>query len=282
MTPTLGALFQRLLPQRLLCRCIYRVARFRVGWIKTSLIAWFGRHYRIDMSEAELAHPEDYATFNEFFTRALKPGARPVDAGADSIVAPSDGTLTQIGTLERDRMLQAKGMTYSLTALLGEDSPGVASFIDGSYATIYLAPRDYHRVHTPVAGRLLRARYIPGDRYSVNSATTHAVPGLFCRNERVVCWLETPYGNVAVVLVGALNVSSISITARGEIPSGSAHTWRAPEPLQLRKGAELGRFNLGSTVIALFPRGAIRWDEGLAPGDGLRMGTRIGRSGSPH
>jgi phosphatidylserine decarboxylase len=229
------------------------------------------------MNEAALARAEDYATFNDFFTRALKPGARPVDGSGDTIVAPCDGTLTELGTLERDAMLQAKGMTYSLAALLGEDSPEARTFVDGSYATIYLAPRDYHRVHTPVAGRLLRARYIPGDRYSVNAATARAVPELFCRNERVVCWLEADFGRVAVVLVGALNVSSISVAGRGEVPSGPAHVWQAPEPLRLSKGAELGRFNLGSTVIALFPRGAIRWDERLARGDRLRMGARVGR-----
>jgi phosphatidylserine decarboxylase len=230
------------------------------------------------MNEADHAHVEDYASFNEFFTRALKPGMRPIDASRDSIVAPSDGMLMEFGALAHDSMLQAKGMTYSLTALLDEDSPDVRTFIDGSYATIYLAPRDYHRVHTPVAGQLLRARYIPGERFSVNGATARAVPNLFCRNERVVCWLEADFGRVAVVLVGALNVSSISITGRGEIPSGPAHTWQPPEHLRLRKGAELGRFNLGSTVVALFPRGAIRWDERLARGARLLMGARIGQT----
>jgi phosphatidylserine decarboxylase len=272
-----GALIQRLLPRRLSCRCMYRLARTRVAWIRDPLIRWFSRRYGVDTNEAALGRLEDYATFNEFFTRALKPGARPVDDTGDGVAAPCDGTLTELGTLERDVMLQAKGSTYSLTALLGEDSPDVRPFIDGSYATIYLAPSDYHRVHTPVAGRLLRARYIPGDRYSVNAAMVRAIPQLFCRNERVVCWLEAPFGPVAVVLVGALNVSSISITGRGEIPSGPEHTWQPREPVRLAKGAELGRFNLGSTVVALFSRGAVRWDERLAPGGRLLMGARIGR-----
>jgi phosphatidylserine decarboxylase len=277
MTLASGALLQRLLPQRLMCRCVYGLARTRVAWIKGPLIQWFGRHYRIDMNEADLARAENYASFNEFFTRALKAGARPIDASSDSIVAPSDGTLMELGALDHDSMLQAKGMTYSLTALLGEDSLEARTFIDGSYATIYLAPRDYHRVHTPVAGRLLRARYIPGERYSVNGATARAVPKLFCRNERVVCWLDADIGLFAVVLVGALNVSSISIIGRGEIPSGPAHTWQPPEDVRLAKGTELGRFNLGSTVVALFPRGAIRWDERLTRGARLRMGVRIGQ-----
>jgi phosphatidylserine decarboxylase len=277
MTFASGALLQRLLPQRFVCRCVYGLARARVAWVRKPLIQWFSRHYRIDMNEADRARAEDYATFNEFFTRALKPGMRPIDESSDSIVAPSDGTLMEFGALAHDSIVQAKGMTYSPTALLGEDSPEVKTFNDGSYATIYLAPRDYHRVHTPVAGRLLRARYIPGDRYSVNGATTRAVPKLFCRNERVVCWLEADFGRIAVVLVGALNVSSISITGRGEIPSGLAHTWQPREHVRLPKGAELGRFNLGSTVVALFPRGAIRWDERLAHGARLLMGARIGR-----
>ena len=278
MTPASGALLQRLLPQRLLSRCVYRLARARVAWIRKPLIQWFSRHYRIDMNEADPPRAEDYASFNEFFTRGLKPGVRPIDGSSDSIVAPSDGMLTEFGSLDHESLLQAKGMKYSLTALLGEDSPEVTTFIDGSYATIYLAPRDYHRVHTPVAGRLLRARYIPGDRYCVNGATARAIPNLFCRNERVICWLEAGFGRVAVVLVGALNVSSISITGRGEIPSGPAHTWQAREHVRLSKGAELGRFNLGSTVVALFPRGAIRWDEHLTRGAHLLMGARIGRT----
>ena len=272
-----GALIQRLLPQRLLCRCVYRLARTRVAWIRGPLIHWFSRHYAIDMSEAARPRAEDYATFNEFFTRELKPGARPVDASGDGIAAPCDGTLTELGTLERDTMLQAKGLTYTLTALLGEDSPEARTFIDGNYATIYLAPRDYHRVHTPLAARLLRVRYIPGNRYSVNAATARAVPRLFCRNERAVCWLEAELGRVAVVLVGALNVSSLSVTGCGEIPSGPEHTWQPREPVPLAKAAELGRFNLGSTVIALFPRGAIRWDERLAHSDRVLMGARIGQ-----
>jgi phosphatidylserine decarboxylase len=277
MTLASGVLLQRLLPQRLICRCIYGLARARAAWIKRPLIQWFSRHYRIDMSVADRERAEDYVSFNDFFTRALKPGARPIDERSDSLVAPSDGMVMEFGALDNDSLLQAKGMTYSLTAFLGEDSPEVKTFIDGSYVTIYLAPRDYHRVHAPVAGRLERARYIPGERYRVDGATARAVPQVFCRNERVVCWLEADFGRVAVVLVGALNVSSISLTGRGEVPSGLAHTWVPPDHVRLPKGAELGRFNLGSTVVALFPRGTIRWDERLASGTRLLMGARIGR-----
>jgi phosphatidylserine decarboxylase len=278
MTVALGAHVQGLLPQRLLCRCVYRLARTRAPWVKAPLIAWFRRHYGIDMAEAEPERAGEYATFNDFFTRALKPGARIVAGGADRIVAPSDGTLTEFGTLERDRMLQAKGMSYALPALLGEDSDAVTRFIDGHYATIYLAPHNYHRVHVPAAGALVRARYIPGDRYSVNHATVSAIAGLFCRNERVVCWLECGFGPLVVVLVGALNVSSISLTTHGEIASGPAREWREPVPVPFAKGAELARFNLGSTVVVLFPAGAIQWKDGLRSGHTLIMGAEIART----
>ena len=276
MTAALGAHLQRLVPQRLLCRFVYRVAR--AGWTKRPLIAWFRRHYGVDMSEASPSDPEAYASFNDFFTRALKPGARAVAGGADTIVSPCDGTLMAFGTLAHDRLLQAKGISYSLTALLGEDSPDAARFIDGHYATIYLAPHDYHRVHVPAAGTLWRARYIPGDRFSVNAATAEAIPGLFCRNERVVCWFECAFGPAVVVLVGALNVSSVSLTTRGEIPSGAPREWREAEPVRLEKGDELGRFNLGSTVIVLFPPEAVRFDPALAAGDTLLMGAALARA----
>jgi phosphatidylserine decarboxylase len=277
MILAVGAEVQRLLPQRLLCRLIYRVARAESAWIKTPLIAWFRKHYRVDMSEAVLANANDYATFNEFFTRALKPGARVIAGDAGSIVSPSDGTLMQFGTLDRDRMIQAKGKSYTVAGLLGESSGAAGVFANGHYATIYLAPRNYHRVHAPVDGALVRTRYIPGERYSVNAGTASAIAELFCRNERVVCWLDCAFGPAAVVLVGALNVSSISTTTHGEITSGSAREWREPRPVRLAKGAELGCFNLGSTVIVLFARGTVRWRDDLENGDSLLMGAEIAR-----
>jgi phosphatidylserine decarboxylase len=277
MTPAVGAELQRLLPQRLLCGFIYRVARARSSWIKTPLIAWFRKHYRVDLSEAVRSNASDYATFNEFFTRALKPGARVIAGDARSIVSPSDGTLMQFGTLDQDRMIQAKGKSYTVTGLLGESSLAPSTFVNGHYATIYLAPRNYHRVHAPIDGALIRTRYIPGERFSVNAATASAIAELFCRNERVVCWLDCAFGPAAVVLVGALNVSSISTTAHGEIRSGSAHEWRESPPVPVAKGAEIGRFNLGSTVIVLFPRGTVRWEDHLKNGDSLLMGAEIAR-----
>jgi phosphatidylserine decarboxylase len=274
---TFAAELQRLLPQRLLCSFIYRLARARSSWIKTPLIAWFRKHYRVDMSEAVCSDPNEYATFNEFFTRSLKPGARVIAGDAKSIVSPSDGTLMQFGTLDHDRMIQAKGKSYTVTGLLGESTTAAATFVNGHYATIYLAPRNYHRVHSPVDGALARTRYIPGERFSVNAETASAIGNLFCRNERVVCWLDCRFGPAAVVLVGALNVSSISTTAHGEIRSGSTREWREPHPVPFAKGAELGCFNLGSTVIVLFPRGTVRWKDRLQNGDSLLMGAEIAR-----
>jgi phosphatidylserine decarboxylase len=281
MTLAVAARLQRVLPQRSLCRFIYVISRSRSALIKTPLIAWFHRHYRIDLSEAEKPLLEDYPTFNDFFTRALKPGARPIAGDAAGIVSPSDGTLTEFGVLDRERMIQAKGMDYAVTALLDERAASVAPFIGGHYATIYLAPHDYHRVHAPVAGTLIRTRYIPGERYSVNRATASAIAGLFCRNERVVCWFDSAFGPVAVVLVGALNVSSISTVTRGEIASGPAREWPESPPVPFDKGAEIGRFNLGSTVILLFPKNAIRWRAELSNGTAVSMGTLLGTRVAP-
>jgi phosphatidylserine decarboxylase len=276
MTFAVGPLLQRILPQRLLCRFIYVLSRSRSSLIKTPLIAWFHRHYRIDLSEAARPRPSDYVSFNDFFTRALRPDARPITIDDDSIVSPSDGTLTEFGVLRDGQMLQAKGMAYAVTALLRESPEAAAPFHDGHYATIYLAPRNYHRVHAPATGALVRTRYIPGERYSVNRGTASAIAGLFCRNERVVCWFDCAFGPVAVVLVGALNVSSISTAARGEIVSGAAREWREPQPVPYSKGVEIGRFNLGSTVVLLFPKGAVRWADTLRSGDTVSMGAALG------
>ena len=267
---------QALLPQRLTCALIYRIARSENRLVKNALIRWFSGHYSIDTSEAALAGSDDYPTFNAFFTRALRKDARPVDSGENSIVSPADGRLTEFGTIADGRLLQAKGLRYAIDELLGEDGADVAAFIGGTFATVYLAPRDYHRVHVPVTGRLASTRYIPGRRYAVNGATAGVVDRLFCRNERVVCRFESEFGSAAVVLVGALNVSSISTTRHGEIASGPARRWEEPEPVACKRGDEIGRFNLGSTVIIVFARGTAVLDEALAHGQKLRMGMRIG------
>ena len=218
-----SAAFQFLLPQRLSCRIVYRLSRSRRPWLKRLLIRNFLKLYEVDMSEAEVEDPLAYPTFNELFTRPLKPGARPLAADPASIACPTDGRLTEFGRIGQGRLLQAKGKAYTLAALLAETTEAIEPFLGGSFLTIYLAPPDYHRVHAPVAGRLRRGRYIPGRRFSVNQATASAIDELFCRNERVTLWLDTAAGPAVVVMVGALNVSSLSTGISGEIEIGRAH-----------------------------------------------------------
>ena len=267
-------LWQHLLPKNLVSAVVYRGTRCRSAWLKRPLTRWFANAYRVDMSEAANADLDSYATFNDFFTRALKPGARPIEGGADRIVAPADGVLTEFGTIDGDRLLQAKGIDYTLADLLGEDGAAVAALRGGSFFTIYLAPYDYHRVHAPLAGALERTRYIPGERFSVSRATAAVIKRLFCRNERAVCWFASAHGPVAVVLVGALNVSSISTLTQGEIASGPPQHWTEGTPPSVAQGAEIGRFNMGSTVVVLVA-GTVTWLAATKPGAKLRMGQAL-------
>jgi phosphatidylserine decarboxylase len=268
------SLWQHLLPKNLVSAVVYRATRCRSNWLKRPLTRWFARAYRVDMSEAANADLDSYATFNDFFTRALKPGARPVDGGPDRIVAPADGVLTEFGTIDGDRLLQAKGIDYTLADLLGEDGAAVAALRGGSFFTIYLAPYDYHRVHAPLAAALERTRYIPGERFSVSRATAAVIKRLFCRNERAVCWFAGEHGTAAVVLVGALNVSSISTLSQGEIASGAPRHWAQDPPQPIAQGAEIGRFNMGSTVVVLVA-GTLTWLAAAKPGATLRMGQAL-------
>jgi phosphatidylserine decarboxylase len=274
---TAGWLLQHLLPKDAISAVVYRVARSERQWLARPLIGWFARTYAVDLSEAEHPDAGSYRTFNAFFTRALRGAARPVEGDRDTVVSPADGTLTQFGTIEADTLLQAKGRSYSLAALLGESGAAVDALRGGSYCTIYLAPHNYHRVHAPLGGVLERTRYIPGRRFSVSRATAAAIDRIFCRNERVACWFMTAAGPMVAVLVGALNVSSVSTFNRGEIASGVAREWREEPPVAVERGAEIGRFNLGSTVIVLFPPGAMRWDPRLADGMPVVMGMALGR-----
>jgi phosphatidylserine decarboxylase len=274
---TAGWLLQHLLPKDAISAVVYRVARSERQWLVRPLIGWFARTYNVDLSEAEHPELESYRTFNAFFTRSLRTAARPVAGDRNTVVSPADGTLTQLGEIEADTLLQAKGRSYSLAALLGESGAAVDELRGGSYCTIYLAPHNYHRVHAPLGGTLERTRYIPGRRFSVSRATAAAIDRIFCRNERVVCWFTTAAGPMVVVLVGALNVSSVSTFNRGEIASGAAREWRENTPVPLERGAEVGRFNLGSTVIVLFAPGAVRWDPRLADGMPVAMGVPLGR-----
>jgi phosphatidylserine decarboxylase len=271
-------LLQHALPKDLISAATYRIARSERAWLARPLIRWFARAYRVDLAEAEHAELERYPTFNAFFTRALRAGARELAAGADTVVAPCDGTLTELGALDADTLLQAKGRTYTLAELLGERGAAVEALHGGAYCTIYLAPRDYHRVHAPLAAALTRTRYIPGRRFSVSRATAAAIDRLFCRNERAVCWFDTAVGPMVVVLVGALNVSSLSTFSLGEIASGAPRQWEERAPPRVERGEEIGRFNLGSTVVVLFARGAVRWGTGLASGTRVAMGAALGRA----
>ena len=276
-----GVLLQRLLPQKTLGRLVYGLSRCTWNWIANPLVRWFSRRYSIDLAEAERDRLDSYTSLNDFFTRRLKPGARPVSGGERTLVSPVDGFLTQFGSANGGEMVQAKGLQYRLEALLGEPPGQMAALMSGAYATLYLAPHQYHRVHLPLAGTLRRTRYIPGTRYSVNARTAAVLPGLFCRNERVACWFDTAAGPMALVLVGALNVSSISTSWLGEIASGGGRVWeerggstQGPSRGYAR-GEEIGRFNLGSTVILILPPGQVEWQAGLAPGQGVRMGQAL-------
>jgi phosphatidylserine decarboxylase len=273
-------LSQHLLPKDLLSAAVYRATRSRRRWLVRPLTRWFARTYRVDLAEAANGDLDGYDTFNEFFTRALKAGARPIASGAGVVVSPADGVLTEHGAILGDRLFQAKGFDYSLGELLGETGAAVTALEGGSYFTIYLAPHNYHRVHSPVAALLTRTRYLPGRRFSVSRATAAAIPRLFCRNERVVCWFDTSSGPMAVVLVGALNVSSISTFTRGEIASGAAQHWLESPPRAVAQGGEIGRFNMGSTVVVLLGGRSLRFAAAAGDGAAVRMGQALGELGS--
>jgi len=267
-------LSQHALPKNLLSRIVRRATRSSRPWLARPLIRWFARTYRIAIDEAEQPNLDSYATFNEFFTRALKAGARPIAPGARTLISPADGVLTELGRIEDGLLLQAKGRHYPLSDLLGETGDAVDSLHSGTYLTIYLAPSDYHRVHAPLAASLERTRYLPGERFSVSRATAGVIDRLFCRNERVVCWFDTAHGPLAVVLVGALNVSCVSTFTRGEIESGPPREWREPQAVHADKGSEIGRFNMGSTVIVIFG-GALDFEAGATSGSSVRMGQAL-------
>jgi phosphatidylserine decarboxylase len=268
---------QYLLPKRALTQLAGRLAGARAGSLTTGAIRRFVARYGVDMNEAadpDIAH---YATFNEFFTRALKPGVRPL-AQAD-LLCPVDGAISQFGPIDGERILQAKGHDYSVTALVGGDRALAAHFQGGHFATLYLSPRDYHRIHMPCAGRLLRMIHVPGDLFSVNPATARGVPGLFARNERVVCVFEGERGPWVLVLVGATIVGSMATVWHGVVNpprTGSLREWAyADQAIDLARGAEMGRFLLGSTVVLLFPRGPLQFNPRWAPGGAIRMGEAM-------
>ncbi|MDR6215174.1 archaetidylserine decarboxylase [Paracidovorax wautersii] len=282
MSDRLAVLPQYLLPKQALTALAGRFASARAGRLTTAAIRRFVARYRVDMGEAADPDIGSYATFNDFFTRALRPGARPLADAA--VVCPVDGAVSQLGPIERDQIFQAKGHRYSTTALLGGDAALAAQFENGSFATIYLSPRDYHRIHMPCDGRLTRMVHVPGDLFSVNPLTARGVPGLFARNERVVCMFDTPMGPMALVLVGATIVGSMATVWHGQVNpprTGTLRSWDySGQDITLRQGEEMGRFLLGSTVVLLFPEGAVQfqadWDAARAVRLGEAMGQRPG------
>jgi phosphatidylserine decarboxylase len=275
-----GRLFvwlQYLLPQHGLSRLILAATRVRTGWFKDWTIRGFLKLYRVDMTEAAESDPYRYATFNEFFTRSLKEGMRPIAADPQTIASPVDGCVSEAGAIDRDLLLQAKGRQYRLSELLASQ-PWASQFEGGSFATIYLAPFNYHRVHMPLRGELQETVYVPGRLFSVNSVTARHVPRLFARNERILTLFDSQAGPFALVLVGALNVGSMATVWAGDItPAARRVVTRIPAPpTVLDKGAELGRFNMGSTVILLFGSNRARWNSGLAAGSVVRLGQSLG------
>lgn len=275
--PDLFVLSQYVLPKRALTVLMGALARARGGALTTAVIRWFVRHYGVDMGEAADPDVASYQTFNDFFTRALKPGARPV-ANAD-LICPIDGAVSQFGRIERDQIFQAKGHRYTTTALLAGDAPLARDFEDGEFVTLYLSPKDYHRIHMPCDGRLRKMVYVPGELFSVNPATARGVPGLFARNERVVCLFDGPRGPFAMVLVGATIVGSMATVWHGVVNPPrrpDVCTWRYDDrPVVLRRGEEMGRFLLGSTVVMLFPKDCMRFNADWAPERPVRMGEAM-------
>ncbi|MBY4677046.1 archaetidylserine decarboxylase [Marinobacterium arenosum] len=286
MKDTLFITLQHLLPQHLLSRLVGRLAASECRWIKSPFIKLFARKYRVNMQEALEENLDAYTSFNAFFTRALKPGVRPLDGADEAIVSPADGAFSQLGRIDHGRIFQAKGRGYGLTSLLGGDPARAEPFKNGHFATIYLSPSDYHRVHMPLAGTLRETVYVPGDLYSVNQTTAENVDQLFARNERLVAIFDTELGPMAMVLVGAMIVAGIETVWDGQIappPRSPQHKQFAGEQaaVQLAKGDEMGRFKLGSTVILLFGPDAIAWKDQLQAGTTIQLGQRIAEGSQP-
>ena len=271
--------FQYLIPQHALSRLLGKLAEGRM--LKNMLISLFIKRYGVDLSEAEISDPKQFNNFNHFFTRALAANARPLAQEEGAVLCPADGSISEIGDIEENRILQAKGRHYTVAQLLA-DEDAAKTFHDGNFATVYLAPRDYHRVHMPMEGKLLQTTYVPGKLFSVNRVTANSVPNLFARNERLVCLFDTPAGKMALVLVGAMIVAGIETVWSGQVcPAPSRVVNRtnyeqASPAVQLARGVEMGRFKLGSTVIVLFEPGKVALSPALSAGSITRMGQLMG------
>ena len=280
MSDQLAVIPQYLMPKLAMTRLAGLVASAEWGAVTTWVIKRFVKRYNVNMNEAANADPAHYKSFNEFFTRPLKDGVRPLSSS--EWVCPVDGAISQCGAIERDQIFQAKGHHYSTRALVGGDAALAAQFQNGQFATLYLSPRDYHRIHMPMAGKLLRMVHIPGDLFSVNPTTARGVPGLFARNERVVCEFETEKGPMVLVLVGATIVGSMATVWHGQVNPprpGTVREWRyESQDVRLQKGEEMGRFLLGSTVVMLFPENSLRFPDDWLSTRPLQMGEAMSKT----
>jgi phosphatidylserine decarboxylase len=278
MSDALAVLPQYLLPKKAITALAGKIAGLRGGAATSALIRWFVKRYNVNMAEAANPDVASYPTFNEFFTRPLKEGARPI--AATDFICPVDGAISQFGPIKADQIFQAKGHQYSTTALVGGDAGLAAEFENGSFATLYLSPRDYHRIHMPCDGLLRRMIYVPGDLFSVNPVTARGVPGLFARNERVVCVFDSDNGPFVLTLVGATVVGSMATTWHGVVnPPRSSHIgdwYYDQQGIVIRKGAEMGRFLLGSTVVMLFPQPGLQFNPLWTPAKPIVLGESMG------
>jgi phosphatidylserine decarboxylase len=276
----LFVLLQYILPQHPISRLIHWLTRLRVQWLKNFMGRWFIGHFQVNMSEAIETDIRAYPTFNDFFTRALKPGARPLSTQANAVLCPVDGAVSQAGEIDGDAIFQAKGHRFSLNTLLGNSAAWADKFQNGLFATLYLSPKDYHRIHMPLSGTLKEVIHVPGRLFSVNPVTTRKVPGLFARNERVACLFETEHGPMGMVLVGAINVASIETVWQGVItpPAGKRiQSWDyRDKDVTLQAGEEMGRFNMGSTVILLFGPQQVEWASTVMAEAPVKMGELMG------
>ena len=281
LTEHLLTLPQYVLPHHWLSSVMRGLSRCENRHWKNAFIKTIAKLYDVNLAEAQQPDPEAYAHFNAFFTRALKPEARPLGTDADALLCPADGAISQLGDISAGRILQAKGKDFNVTELLGGEAERAAPFVNGKFATIYLSPRDYHRLHMPLAGTLREMVHVPGRLFSVNAATARQVPNLFARNERVAAIFDTAAGPMALVLVGAIFVCSIETVWHGEVtpPTVSqVRTWTySGDAPALAKGEEMGRFNMGSTIIVLFGDHAVAWEPMLRAGDHVKLGQTLGR-----
>ncbi|WP_163934313.1 archaetidylserine decarboxylase [Paraferrimonas sp. SM1919] len=271
---------QYITPKHAISRLVGKLAAAKLGSFTHAIIRWFAKSYDVNLAEAERTQAHQYESFNDFFTRALKPGARSFDPRQECLAHPVDGAVSQFGKIDDDSIFQAKGQTFSATELLGGDETIGNQFNDGSFANIYLSPKDYHRIHMPMDAKLTKMVYVPGDLFSVNPLTARNVPRLFARNERVVCLFETAVGPMAMVLVGATIVASIETVWAGTVtpPAGKqVFTWDySDKDINFNKGDEMGRFKLGSTVVMLFAEDAVKaFDDSVAPAATTVMGTPL-------